>query len=142
MTRLYAIQHDLPTILWCGPAAVAAVTGAPTSRIVEIIRANRGERDGRARAVTYTWPAELIHALHALGRDSYWTGMSMRGEPTFAQFRKARTTQMRARALIVLVTGHFLVLAGNRFMDSRQREPILATQWSGQRRRVQGYITV
>jgi hypothetical protein len=140
--RLYAIVHDLPGRLWCGPAAVAAVTGAPTSRVHAIIEAWRIARRGYAgRGVRRTYAGELAYAVRELGfvATCYYASGD---NPTFATFRRSRSLAMRRVAYIVLVTDHFVALAGNRLVDSVHRDPILASDWKHQRTRVREYIIV
>lgn len=144
--RLYAIVHDLPGRLWCGPAAVAAVTGAPTSRIHAIIAAERATHGfRRGEGIKGTWPNELRLAMFALGYRCIWhAGANVAGtpRPTFAQFRRARAPELRDAALVVSLTGHFVALAGNRLVDNRYRDPIMASDYPHQRTRVEGAYAV
>jgi hypothetical protein len=135
MGRLYQIQHDLPGRLWCGPAALSAATGKPTSVIVETLR----KVTGRDR-IMGLHTNEMVHALRMLGyARSDWQHVT---RTSFAQFRKSRASGLRAETLIVGTTTHFVVLAGNRLVDNRYRDPIWASDYHQPRARVSTYIIV
>jgi hypothetical protein len=44
MEKLRAVKNDVTTKLWCGPAAISAVTGEPVSKIMGIMRDLSGRR--------------------------------------------------------------------------------------------------
>lgn len=131
--KLYAIQHDVDRKLWCGPAAIAAVTGLPTSEVYEACDRVLGRQTKRMSA------HQVARALRALGHEARGVFLD-RPKPTFAKFRKIRSPEYRRRPLILLLTGHFVVLAGNRFVDSNNLDPILASDYWRQKKRVIGFV--
>jgi hypothetical protein len=60
----FEINHNLKTLLWCGPAVVSALTGADTDTIRELIRVKRKDSDAR---VIGTHPEEIEYAFYKLG---------------------------------------------------------------------------
>lgn len=112
---LHAIQHDNKSKLWCGPAAIATVTGAPTSAIHRIARIESG-RTKIASMNTYL----LIKVLAALG---YRMVTQIAGDNlTLAAWAKRYRAMYAKRPVIVNVTGHYVTLCGRRFIDNHTRD--------------------
>ena len=98
---------DVPHRAYCGPTAIAALTGVPVSRIEKMIRRGRrnGYRDSRGRKLrikgTYTW--EVVRTLRRLGCK---VAELNDPESTFASF--VQDTIYVDEAFLVEVTGHFM----------------------------------
>lgn len=140
--RLYQIQKDIPGHLWCGPATIAAVTGRPVSEVVEWVRWIREKRGAgfRRPAVKWMYASEVVRALQYLGfPDARCYACP---DITFAQWRKKRTPEQRRRAEILLLTDHFVAVAGNRLVDNVHVDPILASAYSRQRALVRQAISL
>lgn len=45
----HEIVHDLETALWCGPAAISALTGATTSQVRKYVRMYRKDQESRVQ---------------------------------------------------------------------------------------------
>lgn len=117
---LYQIVHDNQSKLWCGPAAIAAITGQPTSVITQMIRGVNGKTK-----VTGTSNAELLAVMRRLGYARIECLELARERMTLARFAKLHRKMFAGRATVVNVTDHYVVLAGRRFVDSSRRDPVL-----------------
>jgi len=128
---LHQIVHDNRSKLWCGPAAIAAVTGQPTSVVT---RALLQVRDGKPVKGIYNH--ELLGALRMLG---YMPSeeVRVRGPLTLAEFAAKHRNLFSERPMIVQVTGHYVVLAGRRFVDSHTMTPVWLKDAPHRRRRVE-----
>lgn len=127
---LFKINHDHRSKLWCGPAAIAAVTGHPTSTIYRVVQAN--EKRNRIMGM---FPGELNRAMHSLG----YTGkdeMHPRGM-TLAQFAAAHSDKFAQHPMIVATTEHFVVLHGRRFVDNVTQDPVWIKDAPHRRARVE-----
>lgn len=64
----FEVVHDLNTMLWCGPTAVACLTGATTGEVRDLIRKFRKDPEGR---VDGTIDDEIRHCFAELGYDCH-----------------------------------------------------------------------
>lgn len=141
MTRLYEIHHDFPGRLWCGPAAIAAVTGAPTSRAVSAIKAVRDKYGDFVGPVKGTWPNEIARAIGRIRPT--WSIEVIHFEyfkTTLAQWRNYH--RQSNLIYVVAITGHFLAVAGNKLMDDNNREWIPVSEYHKQRAIVRKVIQI
>lgn len=116
---LHAVNHDLPDCrLWCGPAAIAAVTGQPTSVIHEAIKQDRGDR----APVRGVFPGELARVMARLGYaitvQAECQGLDVQA------FCKVFAPMSQAVPLIAATADHYFVLAQGLFLDNGTRWPI------------------
>lgn len=114
---LYEIHHDNKSKLWCGPAAIAAVTGHPTSVITALLREIRG---GPVKGIHNY---QLIDAMRRLGYAPKQQ-VSVSGRCSLAEFARQQGALFATTPMIVQVTGHYVVLAGRRMVDSHTRRPV------------------
>lgn len=142
MNKLKPINHDLPGILWCGPAALSAVTGRPTSEIHAAIKAVRYSE----RAVRGVHPRTLEKAAALLGvqleRILDYTfplpGSFYRSTPpTVAKFLRDHRAVVRNEVIILGLTSHYITVSGNSFVDNQVKTPILLRDAPGRRCRVE-----
>lgn len=158
-----AIVHDAERYLWCGPAAVAATTGVPTSRVIAVadqVQRNWGRRRvGGAMNVAQVQRvvtgvgftsidvgAEVIRAAKKrevwVKRRDPWSG----GELDVFQVRKSGGTKLveflkyalrEGGRYVVLVPGHFVAVEGLMIQDNRTRRPTWAFDLPYLNRRVE-----
>ena len=106
---------------WCGPAAVAAITGETTDAAAAIILAATGRR-----AITSTAAVHLRAALRPSGltislAESYLAA-APRQRPTLAAWmRGARNPDA---TFLVAASHHWLVVRGSSVADSVNRRPV------------------
>lgn len=117
---LYKINHDNKSKLWCGPAAIAAITGYSTSEITRTARSisGRPQITGMSRGL-------LQQVMERLGyqqvRELHPCKM------TLAAFSRAHSADFASHPMTVGVTNHWIVLAGRRFVDNFTRDPVWLT---------------
>jgi hypothetical protein len=116
---------------WCGPTAIAAVIGCspadaerailkhrettPPPRSVQLQRAKRGH------AVKGTTSAEIAPACALLGWNAI-EEMPRTPRETFARWLRRKCVGPH----IVLITGHFVAVSGDMFVDTSFRTPVRA----------------
>ncbi|WOB06515.1 hypothetical protein [Piscinibacter gummiphilus] len=120
---LYQINHDINRKLWCGPGAIALVTGLPTSLIYAHADAERRSRGGK-RGVQGMYNSELWAVLRACGFRVTEVYNSRGEQPTLKQFARDKASLFAARPIIVHVGDHYGVLIGRRYADNQTRDPI------------------
>jgi hypothetical protein len=118
---------------YCGPAAVAALTGVTTTKAAEFIRTAYNRK-----AIRRVYPEELVHALKEMGYRATYSLVS--GKPTMAKWLRER--EDRNAANILFLTGHFVAVKGNKFVDNHTKEPVWISKAPGRRKRVLGVIEV
>lgn len=119
--KLHKINHDYKTTLWCGIAALATITGRPTSECRAAIHHVRGQAYGEA-AVKGIYCHEITRALNAFGYTA--TRIQLSGRPTLAGFLRTRTPEQRAGICLLNTTGHYVTVSGRKFIDNQQSEAV------------------
>lgn len=134
--NLHSVKHTNKSRLWCGLAAISAVTGIDTKTIAQCLR-----RNGR-KAVKGIRTSELVSALKALGTDAQ--SVYVNGKPPTLCAWARQNRQLFATAPVIVVAGrHFQVLQGIRLCDSFNPEPVLFSSLpAGRRRRVEAYVQI
>lgn len=136
---LHAVKHDLRgTRLWCGPAAISAVTGLPTSVIrdaVQLIRQDRRPVQGMNRHLLIKTLAHL-----GFGAEHFWADYWFpdRRKPTLVQFQEHFRDHLDRMPVIVNITGHFVTLQGDLFVDAWTKKPVPFARAPFRRRKVTG----
>jgi hypothetical protein len=132
--------HSVPSgtaWLWCGPTAIAALTGISGAAIESAILAHRtvnkpqrGNRKLHGARVKTTWANEIVPVLAALGfaATEHLASGSLAG-----YLRRNRSNKPR----LVLITGHYIAVCGDHCVDSMRREPTPINRSPYMRRRVQ-----
>lgn len=99
---LYTPHVDVSHTAYCGPRAIAALTGVPISRIEYMIKCRR---HNRTRPVLAVYPSEVTKVLKALGCKVTKLPIV---ETTLGRFN-ADTKHINT-PFLVLVTGHYTTL--------------------------------
>ena len=135
---LHAVKHDLRgTRLWCGPAALSAVTGLPTSVIrdaVQTVRRDRRPVQGMNRQLLVLTLTHLGFGAELFWSDSWQPEFR---KPTLVQFHKSFRHHLDRSPILINVTGHFVALQGDLFVDSWFKEPVAFCPPPVRRRRVE-----
>lgn len=114
---------------WCGPTALAAVTGCGYQTALDVLR----EVTGR-RAITRTWNGELVRAFSILG----WVAEVVRvdGKPTLARWLRQRTPEVAKSHVVVNVTKHYVAVLGRKVVDNKTKDPVFLREYPHRRLRV------
>lgn len=131
---LHAIIHDMPTKLWCGPAAYSVLTGYPTSRFNEELRRERGAR-GRTGAIMRIQSPELLRALRRAGKQ-FETLVCGTPPRTLAASERDLLDSAAGRPVLVRVKGHLFVIEGRWMIDNGTRDAIRLKDSPHRRKRV------
>lgn len=128
---LFAVDGETTPFTYCGPTAIAALTGAPVVRVEDMVlawRATMGtprkSRMPRGCRVRTMWGGEVSPVLRKLGFGCE----ELVGQE--APTRTLRQTLLRMRAaghgsapLLVLISGHFIAVRGDMFVDTNNPKP-------------------
>lgn len=119
---------------YCGPTAIAVLTGVPITRIEKMIwRCRRGgykTYDGRKIAIKGTYASECLKVLKRLGCKVEKFKFA---EGSFAKFVD---DTRHAGTFFVRVTGHFMVCSGGMFADTSYQNPTPIEGYANGKRRV------
>lgn len=115
---LHPINHDLPGALWCGPAAIAALTGFPTSLIHRLVKIDREV----GRAVKGMYPGETWRVLRQLG---YSLALEIR-RPGLTVRALVDESHRYGMPLLVMTSDHYLVLNEGLYVDNGTGWPVVA----------------
>ena len=123
---------------YCGPTAIALLTGEPISRIEQMIRRKRrgGYRDssGRKMPIKGTYPWEVIYVLARLGCRVELPKKGVRGETLNNVVNEHLPS---TGVYLIEVTGHFMVASGGMIADTTHKTPIPISTYRRKSRRVQ-----
>lgn len=136
-TTLFAVPKDDGPTTFCGPTAIAAVTGVPVREVERVVLELR-KRDAyrlhpygdtvrklfkRDRDVVRGMnPIEVPEVMRKLG-FRLTAGKPSRARMTFASWAWWSHAQPNKRFLVI-VTGHLVACADRKFVDTIHREPI------------------
>ncbi len=132
---LYAINHTNRSRLWCGPAAIAAVTGFDTETIHRTARAVTGRKS--LMGMSY---GNVVATLHALGVDASLHRM-VKPYVTFAQWLKTNREHL-SKPYIVVVGNHYVVVQGRYFIDNHTKDKVLLKDAPRRRARVAARLRI
>lgn len=118
---------------YCGPTAMAAVTGEPLAVIRDAIREVRGKRaaDGDWMPITGLSNSELVNAMIRLGwlpveKVETDNNYSRHDKFTFGNFLQVHGY---TGPFIVNVTNHYIAVSNGEVCDTHTRIPIEIKRW-------------
>lgn len=133
---LKPIIHDRATTLWCGPGALAILSGRPTSEIHRVLQGVTGRK-----TIKGLWTGELCKAADKLGITLTRTA-SIQHEPTLAQWTRQNKALLASHTMLLQVSNHYVVVSGRQFVDNQNQTPIPLSKAPGRRRRVKHVLLV
>lgn len=138
LSTLLPVENNTKTKAFCGPTAIAAITGNPISVVRDACRmARHGEnwptRCPRAPRITGMTQGQVAAALKTLGVVGGWVAVP--GKPTLAGWLDGRTTAEFRSIAIVRVTGHFVAVAGEQFVDTFTKGQVVHVDDAPRRRK-------
>lgn len=126
---------------WCGPSAIAGITGNDYPTAMNAIKAVRGRSDFPERLIIKGVPEyEMRGAFERLGyrmnRITFAPGI------TFARFLRERTPEQRKSIILVVAGNHYMAVSGNKAVDGIVREPVFISKMPGRRKRMESAYIV
>ncbi len=121
------VVHNKSGVLWCGPAALSAITGFGTAEIHRVLEAVTHRKSIKAVG---TWEfhetarrlgCEIAPVLELRGNPDFF---DKKTRPTLVQFAREHREILKHHAIVVALTSHYVVLSGRRFVDSHEPTPI------------------
>lgn len=122
------------SLVYCGPVALATVTGYSLDIVEHVIRCNqeRSFNPRSRRQVRGTTPSEMLDAFRSFGCDlrptmcGYIANSQGR---TLRYYLMSRSHTVYEQTLLIEVTGHWVVVKGKHFFDSNvaveSKSPVL-----------------
>jgi hypothetical protein len=123
-TPIYDVREDRA---YCGPTAIAAVTGAPISIIRDVIRAQIGTKaNGHAMPVIGISPTTLVKTMQVLGWEVVATTDCQTSSRVYRLDDFLELVQMGTvkGPHIVWVTGHFYAVDDDEICDTYSKIPL------------------
>ncbi len=137
--KLHTVSSKRTNRIYCGPAAISAVSGRSIECAESWINYYRNAR--LDKVVVGSYSTELIAALHELGYRSKRTEVyDSKNSPTLAAWLRKRSN--RNAMVIVVLTSHFVVVKGNKFVDNFTMNPVFIRKAPHRRSRVKEIISV
>ena len=118
---------------FCGPYAVATLTGKKVDLIEDQINSYREKKKGAK--VRRTTVNELRHTLLMLNQNVHDTE-EWYSSVTFAKWLRQRTPEQRKAKYLVLVTNHWVAVQGNKMNDTWTKAPTFIRRGPHRRKRV------
>ncbi|HKV44611.1 MAG TPA: hypothetical protein VJT32_08060 [bacterium] len=129
------IQRNKSSNRFCGPAALAAITGIHVDDAAYTLRKVSGKRFIKGIGTRH-----MLAAIERLGHRAQPMKLGLTyGYPTLTQalagVLKGRPSDAR---YLVLITGHYVTIQGRRLVDNKHPEGIALTACPYRRKRVKG----
>jgi hypothetical protein len=99
---------------WCGPTALAAITGKPYAECVSEIERVRGKP---FKDISTLEELALVLQAHGYVPQMFVTSL-VRHKPTFAQFMARRNPLLRDQFILARVTNHFVAIKDDEVCDA------------------------
>ena len=132
--KLHPIKHDLKTTLWCGPGALATITGLPTSYIMATLRHVTGRK-----TIKGVYPSELRKAGELLGFRFFEVDPGYRGpRRSLARWTDENSHLLKAGAVVFNVSHHYVTVSGRMFNDNWTKTPVSLKKAPRRRAKVRG----
>jgi hypothetical protein len=107
---LHPIQHNNRSQLWCGPAAVAILTGQPTSVIHKLFR----DASGRP-GITSVYENETVAVMERLG---YAVRERWSNPLPLSEFSEVYADELETHPTLVNVPSHYIVIHKGMLVDN------------------------
>jgi hypothetical protein len=126
---LHPLVHDNPSKLWCGPAAIALVTGQPTSVIHRLAHEDRGA----PRGVKGMSPGELYRIIRRLGYEAVALSLPAGPAVTVRELMTDRGLDQQYPAIVATIDHWFVIWRGRYWDNSYTDHPIVPGSIDGDR---------
>lgn len=138
LSTLLPVENDTGTKLFCGPTAICAITAKPGSVVRDACRMARYGNDWptrcyRAPRISGMTNGQVTAALKILGYVGRW--VTVHGNPTLAAWLDGRSQSEFRSIAVVNVTGHFVAVAGEMFVDTWTKGQVVHVDDAPRRRK-------
>jgi hypothetical protein len=139
------VTNDTHSRAYCGPTAVASITGEPISRVCDVFRTVRCGSEWPTWEflpdVRATNSYHIEQVLRIFGYESQWH--TIEGNPTLHAWLERRTGEMRTHPGIVIVTNHALAFSGQTTCDTHSGGWVISAEYAHYRlSRVKGALLI
>ena len=144
---LHPVNSPKGRVKWCGPTALAALTGLSYEEAIDLLKAVRVRAGRRNPTVKGVQNGDMFLALLRMGYEAerikvQTVGLTKKGEPqteTFAAFLSRRSGHLRDAPILVNVTRHYLAVKGAWGIESRTEgnAPISVMELGSRRARME-----
>lgn len=144
---LHPVNSPKGRVKWCGPTALAALTGLSYEEAIDLLKAVRVRAGRRNPTVKGVQNGDMFLALLRMGYEAerikvQTVGLTKKGEPqteTFAAFLSRRSGHLRDAPILVNVTRHYLAVEGAWGIESRTEgnAPISVMELGSRRARME-----
>lgn len=143
--RLRDVVNDTKSRAFCGPMAVAAITGEPISRVRDafrLVRCGAGWTSRRrSPPIMGTYTHEIERVLRLFGYVGIWH--TVEGLPTLAAYLEERNGLQRTHPCVVRVNRHVVAVSGWVFCDTASKGQLVdADAAPGRRKRVKDVFVI
>jgi len=124
-------RKDGSTKMYCGPAALCAITGKTYEEVRAKVNVLRHRKPNQGIIGMHNY--EMVDALRLFGWATYARKVCRtfaNGEsvspiyPTLAKFLKNRTDEEMHHMLLINITGHYVTVYGNMLVDNHTTIPV------------------
>lgn len=129
-----------PRKVYCGPYAVAALTGLSLEYIERKINHRRGKKHNSS--VRWVNGHDLHYVCIMANIRAGDVELRLDEKKTFARWLRERTPEQVKAKYLVLVTGHWVAVEGRKMIDNWTRTPTFIRKAPHRRKRVQVVIRI
>lgn len=119
MFKLHPIVKDIKNVVWCGPGALATISGRPVSEVMHVVRKVTGQAS--PKGVRYSHlerSARLLgYALEEI--PIHWGKLS-----TMARWTADNRSTLQSNAVVLCLSNHYVTVSGRTFNDNASVVPI------------------
>jgi len=114
------VMNDTDEPVFCGPIAVAAITGKPVSKALAAFRSVRRQHFRKGSNTTNIKGTYILETLMALEKLGWWpiASKNLWGDHTLARWVQDRPPIYRKHPVLLILRGHWVVINGCMFLDT------------------------
>lgn len=118
--KLHPIVHDLKTVLWCGPGALATISGQPSSVCMKALR----DSTWVDRPIKGVSCGMLVKAAARLGYRLTALPMPSNHKLTMARWTQENAAAFAQNPVVLVVANHYVTIKGRSFNDNWCKVPM------------------
>lgn len=118
--KLHPIVHDLKTTLWCGPGALATISGQPSSVCMKALR----DSTWQDRPIKGVGCGLLVKAAARLGYRLTSLPVNAGHKLTMAAWTRENAAAFAQNPVVLVVANHYVTVKGRSFNDNWCKVPM------------------